>query len=268
VIVVGACFIGAQVRAQTNDPNGGQPQRPTPVGAATPQGQLKVTTNQIPTDPNDITHLTAGRAAFEARQYDRALAEFYLFCQQRPTNLSVHFWLASTLAAMGRDQEAVVEYVKCLGFSKSIDLDSAEMRNNLANDIIARGHFGEALFDYKRATIIDPRCTAPYLGLAKCLIEAGNFDEALMALTNYQKAGGKDVNAILLHGLALAGKDQFEPAKQDLTSFINAAQNGANNGPLDQDLGVSRERYVTTGGVSPAALDLARRILNEIQHRQ
>ena len=92
--------------------------------------------------------------------------------------------------------------------------------------------------------------------------------EALIALTNYQKAGGQDINALLLHGLALAGKDQYAPATQDLTNYINYSQSGSNNGPLDKDLTSLKLKYVTIGGVNPRAIDLARRVLDEMQHRQ
>jgi Flp pilus assembly protein TadD len=219
-------------------------------------------------DKNDITQLKAGRAAFEARHFDQALQAFYLFRELRPRNLSVHFWLGTTLEALGRDEEAEKEYELCLQLSATLGLDSAEMRNNLASVLVRRGYTKEPLFDYKRASLIDPRCAPPYLGLAKCLIEAGNFDEALVALNNYQHVGGQDINALLLHGLALAGKDQYAPARQDLTNFINAAQNGGNNQPLDKDWSSFRRKYVTTGGVSPGAIDLARRMLNEMQQRQ
>ncbi|MBS1996369.1 MAG: tetratricopeptide repeat protein [Cyanobacteria bacterium SZAS LIN-2] len=216
----------------------------------------------------DVTDLKAGRAAFEAQQYDEALRAFYRFRDQRPNNLSVHFWLATTLATMGRNKEAVAEYVSCLDLAKSIGMDSAEMRHNLGNALIRGGYLKEPTFDFQRATIIDPKCPAPYLGLAKCLIESGNFDEAIVALKTYQRNGGQDINAILLHGLALAGKDDYIPAKQDLNDFISAAQNGGYSRPPDKDLTSFRTKYVTTGSVNPAAKELAARTLKYIQQRQ
>jgi tetratricopeptide (TPR) repeat protein len=234
---------------------------------AQPSAQGTPSTNPPAHDPNDITQLTLGRAAFDARDFNRALQAFYRFSTQRPNNLAVHFWLATTLSALGRDQEAQKEYASCLQLSASIGLDSAEMRTDLGNNLIRQGLIKEPMFDYKRAITIDPRSPSPYLGLAKCLIETGNFDEALSALSSYQKAGGQDINAILLHGLALAGKDQYGPAKQDLSNFLNAAQNGGYNQPLDQDRSSWREKYVTTGSANQGAIDLARRMLNEIQQR-
>ena len=241
-----------------------QPQQP----AQQPTQQPAQQPTQQPAKSIDITDLKAGRAAFDARQYDDALRSFSKFRDQRPNNLSVHFWLATTLAALGRDKEAVAEYVDCLDLSKSIGLDSAELRHNLGNALVRGGYLKEPLFDFQRAAAIDPKRPAPYLGLAKCLIESGNFDEALVALTTYQKNGGQDVHAILLHGLALAGKEQYGPATQDLNDFINAVQSGDVNRPPDKDLTSFRTRYVTTGGVNAAAMDLAKRTLKEIQQRQ
>ena len=248
-----------------------QQQMPQQMSQPTmPQAPLQ-TAPKAPTTPAkaiDIADLKAGRAAFDARHFDEALRFFNKFRDQRPNNLSVHFWLATTLSAMGRDKEAVAEYVDCLDLSKSIGLDSAELRHNLGNALVRGGYLKEPLFDFQRAAFIDPKRPAPYLGLAKCLIETGNFDEALAALTTYQKNGGQDVHAILLHGLALAGKDQYGPASQDLNDFINAVQNGDFNRPPDKDLTSFRTHYVTTGGVSSAAVDLAKRTLKEIQLRQ
>jgi len=243
------------------------PVQTTPVQAA-PMQAAPIQAAPTPAKSIDITNLKAGRAAFDARHFDEALHYFGKFRDQRPNNLSVHFWLATTLSAMGRDKEAVAEYVDCLDLSKSIGLDSAELRHNLGNALVRGGYLKEPLFDFQRAALIDPKRPAPYLGLAKCLIESGNFDEALAALTSYQKNGGQDVHAILLHGLALAGKDQYGPASQDLNDFLNAVQNGDSNRPPDKDLTSFRTRYVTTGGVSAAAIDLAKRTLKEIQLRQ
>lgn len=215
----------------------------------------------------DITQLKLGRAAFEARDYNHALEAFRRFALQRPNNLAVHFWLGTTLSALGQEKEAEKEFASCIELSASVGLDSAEMRNNLGNTLIAEGYIKEPLFDFKRAVYINPRCAQPYLGLAKCLIESGNFEEALVALTNYEKAGGQDITAILLRGLALAGNDQYSQARECLTNFLTAAQNAGYNQPPDKDLASFKERYVTTGSATPAAVDLAHRILNEMQQR-
>jgi tetratricopeptide (TPR) repeat protein len=217
----------------------------------------------------DLTLLKAGRAYFDKHDLTAALQSFYQFRDQRPNNLAVHFWLATTLAALGRDKEATPEYVNCLNLSASIGLDSTELRDNLANALCRGGFTKEPTFDYQRALAIDPRCPAPYLGLAKCLIDAGNFDEALVALDKYLKNGGADLNGLLLQGLAHAGKDQFDLARNDLTSFLQmATANGAANRKLDNDLNSAPTSYVvlsgTTGSVSPGAIELANKILSQL----
>ena len=215
--------------------------------------------------------LKAGRALFEQQRYDEALIAFGKFRDQRPNNLAIHFWLATTLAALKRDQEAIREYTSCLNLAASIGMDSSEMRSNMGNALLRAGYIKEPLFDFKRATIIDARCPPPYLALAAALIDAGNFDEALSALDAYQKSGGLDIAALFLHGLALAAKDQYAPARRDLTAFLRAANeqnlqknSGATPPRLDQGLTSASFKYVTTGSTTPQAIELATRILNQL----
>jgi tetratricopeptide (TPR) repeat protein len=235
--------------------------------AAANQNQYNWPKQPAPPPNQDITQLKLGRAAFEARDFNGALEAFHRFALQRPNNLAVHFWLGTTLSALGQEKEAEKEYASCIDLAASVGLDSAEMRNNLGNTLIREGYIKEPLFDYKRAVYINPRSAPPYLGLAKCLIETGSFDEALIALNDYEKAGGQDINAMLLRGLALAGKDQYAPAREYLTKFLTAAQNGGYNQPLDKDMTSFKAKYVTTGSANPAAVDLAQRILYEMQQR-
>jgi len=223
---------------------------------------------QDPPPDSDVTMLNLGKAAFDAGRYDEALRDFFQFKEKRPNNLALHFWLGATLTALRQQEKGTAEYINCLKLAASIGMDSPEMRNNLASNLLRSGFLKEPLFDYQRAIFIDPRSAPPYLGLAKCLIETGNFDDALVALNKYREAGGLDLNALLLHGLAMAGKEKLEPAKEDLTNFINIARNGGNRGPLDRDLSSFSVKYVTAGGVSPQALQLAQQILDEIQQRQ
>jgi tetratricopeptide (TPR) repeat protein len=219
----------------------------------------------------DITMLKAGRAFFEQKRFAEALIAFGKFRDQRPNNLAVHFWLATTLAALGRDKEAIPEYTSCLNLSASIGMDSSEMRSNLGNALVRAGYVKEPLFDFKRACQIDSRCPPPYLALAAALIDAGNFDEALNALDAYKKSGGLDIAALFLHGLALAAKDQYEPARKDLTSFLTAAseqsnlqKSGGSPAAPDQGLSSAQIKYVTAGSITPSAIELATRILNQL----
>ena len=215
--------------------------------------------------------LKSGRTLFEQKRFDEALVAFGKFRDQRPNNLAVHFWLATTLAALNRDPEAIREYTSCLNLAASIGMDSSEMRSNMGNALLRAGYVKEPLFDFKRAATIDSRCPPPYLALAAALIDAGNFDEALSALDAYKKSGGLDIAALFLHGLALAAKDQYEPARRDLTDFLKAAneqslqqKSGAAPPALDLGLTSATFKYVTTGSTTSRALDLATRILNQL----
>ena len=209
--------------------------------------------------PEREVQLQLGKRYFSENNLPAALACFRRVNQLAPDNLNVHFWLGLVYDQSGDSQGALKEYQTSLELAQSIKMDCAELRINRANALLKAsatpaeaGNSLNALAEYQRSIVIDPGNALAFLGLAKCLIDTGDYDGALNAVQKFTTLGGRDNSLPLLRGLALAGKGNFNEARGELHSFLNLA-------------------YATTtagGGraaINPALLDLARKVLDEIE---
>jgi Flp pilus assembly protein TadD len=190
--------------------------------------------------------LTEGKNYFAANNIPAALNSFRQFAQSSPNNIAVHFWIGFMLDQSGDSKGALAAYSKSLDLAKSVGMDSAELRINLGNSLAKLGYTKEPRFDYERAIIIDSLNPLAYLGLSKCLIDAGEFDSALQALARYESLNGRDTSVPLLRGLALAGQGSLSAAQQQLRSYLTLTgamnssgqptQNGSSSGNTLQQL--------------------------------
>lgn len=182
--------------------------------------------NQNKGNPDYLDILYKGRDFYGRGDLQNALAQFKEFARLKPNNLAVHFWLGTVYSEMGMNKQALDAYSSSLKLAASVGMDSPELRINLGNCMCLEGYVKESLFDYERSLVIDKRYALAYLGMAKCRIETGDYDGALTALGEYQRAGGSDTSAILLRGLALAAKEQLVEARYCLNLYLQ--QNNAN----------------------------------------
>lgn len=182
--------------------------------------------SQSKNNPDYLDILYKGRDFYGRGDLQNALAQFKEFARLKPNNLAVHFWLGTVYSEMGMNKQALDAYSSSLKLAASVGMDSPELRINLGNCMCLEGYVKESLFDYERSLVIDKRYALAYLGMAKCRIETGDYDGALTALGEYQRAGGSDTSAILLRGLALAAKEQLVEARYCLNLYLQ--QNNAN----------------------------------------
>lgn len=205
--------------------------------------------------------LQLGKRYFAENNLAAAMTCFRRVNQLAPDNLHVHFWLGLVLDQSGDTQGALREYQQSLDLAQSIKMDCAELRINRGNALSKLSQTqpppsqaADAILEYKRGIVIDPGNALAFLGLAKCLVDTGDYDGALNSLQKFGSLGGRDNSVSLIRGLALAGKGNFSDARIDLHNFIDLNQSTAS--------GTSQQTKAVT---NPALLDLARKVLNEIE---
>lgn len=218
------------------------------IGKAGAQNASTQSQNQNRNNPDYLDILYKGRDFYSHGDLQNALAQFKEFARLKPNNLAVHFWLGTVYSELGMNKQALDEYSSSLKLAASVGMDSPELRINLGNCMCQEGYVKESLFDYERSLVIDKRYALAYLGMAKCRIESGDFDGALTALGEYQRAGGNDRNAILLRGLALAAKEQLVEARYCLNLFLNDTGAGTT---LSPEVKLARQVLETISAPSP-----------------
>lgn len=227
--------------------------------------------------PEREVQLQEGKRLFGENNMIQAGACFRRAVQLAPQNPHVHFWLGLVLDQSGDSQGALNEYKLSLELAQSIKMDCAELRIDQANartkllPVLGqsiRDAANSALGDYQRSIVIDPGNALAYLGLTKCLLDSGDYDGALKSLQKFIDLGGRDNVVPLLRGLALAGQGNFNDARNDLNIFLDSNQMQSRTPSNQSD--ARNTPYATAGGgirrtVNPALLDLARKVLNEIE---
>jgi Flp pilus assembly protein TadD len=211
--------------------------------------------------PEREVQLQLGKRYFAENNLAAAMACFRRVNQLAPDNLHVHFWLGLVLDQTGDTPGALKEYQQSLELAQSIKMDCAELRINRGNALTKLtqtqpplNKAADAILEYKRGIVIDPGNALAFLGLAKCLVDSGDYDGALNSLQKFGSLGGRDNSVPLIRGLALAGKGNFSDARIDLHNFIDLNQSTT-----------SDANQPTKAVTNPALLDLARKVLNEIE---
>lgn len=234
----------ALAQQQTTQPQSAQQQYSQPL-----QDNTTVSTGNL---------LTEGKNLFAAGNVQGALNVFRQFSQNSPNNFAGHFWVGFMLDQSGDSKGALAAYSKSLDLAKSVGMDSAELRINLGNSLGKLGYTKEPRFDYERAIIIDSLNPLAYLGLSKCLIDAGEFDGALQAIARYESLNGRDITVPLLRGLALAGQGSLSAAQQQLRSYLT----------LTGALSTMGQPVQNGSGGGTQLQQLAFKVLNEIELMQ
>lgn len=142
--------------------------------------------------------LQLGKRYFAENNLAAAMTCFRRVNQLAPDNLHVHFWLGLVLDQSGDTQGALREYQQSLDLAQSIKMDCAELRINRGNALSKLSQTqpppsqaADAILEYKRGIVIDPGNALAFLGLAKCLVDTGDYDGALNSLQKFSISGGR-----------------------------------------------------------------------------
>jgi len=126
--------------------------------------------------------LALGRATIVRNaDYQSALAFWQDTVQKRPHGFFGQYYLGSTLADLGRSDEAIEH----LNAALRLNPDDARAHYNLANALAAAGRSSQAIEHYGDALRLKPHNAEAHNNLAICLAAMGRADEAI---EHYQDA--------------------------------------------------------------------------------
>ena len=148
----------------------------------------------------------------------------------QPRNAQALHQMGVILAQMRVPQDAVV----CLATAVEVEPDNAAMRFNLANALVALGHFDRALPHFERTVALAPKFVPGLRGLAQALLRTGRADIALSSLLQAVRLAPADPHlhndvGIVLEKLGRADEAlrYFERATQLEPSYLEAHRNTA-----------------------------------------
>jgi serine/threonine protein kinase/tetratricopeptide (TPR) repeat protein len=123
--------------------------------------------------------------------------------QLAPTNAEAHYSYGNFLVAMGRSDEALIEFRNAL----QIDPQSLNIQTNIAWAHYIAGRYDEAIAQIRSVIARDPSFARAYMNLAEILQEQGKFDESISSLMKARDLS-KDplLDMALGHVYAAAGR--------------------------------------------------------------
>lgn len=144
----------------------------------------------------------------QAEQWRNSIALWQRVVDVTPSSYLGQDNLGSALAAVGRDEEAVVH------FRESIRLrpDFADPYNNLGLALARRGDARAAEDAYRRAVLLAPDLSEAHNNLANLLAQAGNLAEALPHFDKAVALKPDDARARSNYGNALASAGRLDDA--------------------------------------------------------
>jgi Flp pilus assembly protein TadD len=121
-----------------------------------------------------------GLNLYNAGRIQEAVAPLQQYVRLRPEELIAHLLLGAALSSLGRDKEAIPEWVAAL----KIDPNSKKALDGLASALIAEGDY-ESVIGRLRSAQRNENLT---LDLAGAYVKLGQFDEGARVLTEGLKA--------------------------------------------------------------------------------
>ncbi len=170
-----------------------------------------------------------GRQFVAKNDLDNALQTFRTAQKIQPIDSRPYFWIGYCLERTGDLKGAVKAYADCLDSAKLHGMDSAELRIDLGNTLCKLKYYKEAIFDYKRALVIDPNLTVAHICLLRAYIETKDWQSANQEF-DYCAAHSLAVPEIgYLRALALAGQGANAQALAQIQTFIASNQRTLQN---------------------------------------
>jgi tetratricopeptide (TPR) repeat protein len=125
-------------------------------------------------------HVNLGLIYHKDKQYSLAQKEFLDALSADPSNTSARYYLANTLRATGRHEQALIQYQKALELSP----DNVFVVNGLAMTYIALRRDAEALSAFEQAARIDTQNPAAHFNLA---VQAERMNKTEEAVNAYER---------------------------------------------------------------------------------
>ena len=138
------------------------------------------------------THLDAGIAFLESRQYGAAMKELLEAEKLHPTHPPVHYYLGIIYHARGLKQEAIQEFQRAI----SLKPDYSDAYNYLGLIYDNAGQYDEAIKNFKKAVANISYETPSYAwnNLGWCYYKKGDYDSAAAAFTEAVKLDLNNAN--------------------------------------------------------------------------
>lgn len=190
--------------------------------------------NALSADQECYNAVMHGQQLLSNNDWNNAMLAFRSAQKMQPLDSRPYFWIGYCLENTGDLKGAVKAYADCLNTAKMHGMDSAELRIDLGNTLCKLNYFKEAIFDYRRALIIDPSLTIAHLGLARAYIETRNWQSALQELDVCRKQSLQPPELPYLRALALAGAGARQDAARELEAFVTANKGSGSEPQLMQ----------------------------------
>jgi tetratricopeptide (TPR) repeat protein len=126
--------------------------------------------------PNADNHYALGNAYYEAREYEKALAEYQAALAADPGHVASAGRLGDTYDKLGRTDEAIAAYRQALALKEDADVHAY-----LGMLLARQGQMDQAEAEY-RASLRLADNTLAHLGLAELYQRAGKADQAIAEL--------------------------------------------------------------------------------------
>jgi tetratricopeptide (TPR) repeat protein len=171
----------------------------------------------------------AGKAAFNAKNYDEAVTQFKSAISQMPTpppaGVADILW-----ANLAKTHDAKREYTEAAAaYNKAIEYKPTESNYylNLSLAQIGAGQLKESEDSIKKAAELNPaNAGVAYYNLGATLINRNQYEEALVYLKKAIELDPKYANAYYQAGLTLIGKGEMAEARGYLEKYLSLAPNG------------------------------------------
>jgi TolB-like protein/tetratricopeptide (TPR) repeat protein len=170
-------------------------------------------------DPGDAeAHLVIGEVERTLDwNWSAAEAAYRAALAANPNNEAAHRYYAVFLAARGRPESVALGDRAC-----ALDPLCFVVTSAAAHVHYLRGDYEAAIPRYRQVLTMEPRHVTARRGLASCLVQLGQFDEALDVLTSHEKIRQDPVaKAWMGHALAVSGSTA---AAEAIASELQSAQ--------------------------------------------
>ncbi|HVN80039.1 MAG TPA: tetratricopeptide repeat protein [Terriglobia bacterium] len=182
--------------------------------------------------PTDFQmHYHLGRAYYTDQQFEKAEREFRRVLELNPTFVKGYDNLGLALEALGEEAAAIESY------RKAIDLNEQQRQGNewpyinLAEFLIKKNRFDDALELAQKATILNPRSAEAYFALGEALNKKGKEQEAVKALNIAAQNDPQYSKPHYLLGQIYRKLGLLEEAKRELLTFQELNRTEKQNKP-------------------------------------
>ena len=197
---------------------------------------------------NAWTLLNQARGQIQQGNPQKALEYSQQFINLRPLEPEGYFWQGVSYDNLLQTGLAVSSYEKAVHGVLKAGMDSAELRMNLANDLMKLKRLDDAIAQYRRAAQIDSQLPLVHLNLGRALIEKGEIDEAMDCFQRCEELHFKPSQLAYYRAKAMIRAGRTADAKTHLQSALSTF---SENSPVSQRL---REEFPQVFSAQPQVL--------------